>query len=95
MTRSADLPHMLGLLLALRRVQDGRVTVGEPEVFRDGGGPVPSELVPFLRELFAHGQVRLEDQQRSESPRVVMTTAGEELLAELEADPERPSPDTS
>lgn len=83
MMRSADGSHGIGLLQALRRVQHGHVTVHGAETFFDGGEPFPRMLVPFLRELFAHGQVRPEEQQGSEL-QVVMTTAGEELLAELE-----------
>lgn len=81
--RSADGSHGTGLLQALRRVLCGHVTVHEAETLFDGGEVFPRELVPFLRELFAHGQVRLEEQQGGEL-QVVMTTAGEELAAELE-----------
>lgn len=84
MMRSADLPHETGLLQALRRVRDGHVTVREPNAFSDGEQPFARELAAFLHELFAHGQVRLDEQHGNEPPRVVMTTAGEELLAELE-----------
>jgi len=83
MMRPADGSHETGLLQALRRVRYGHVTVHEAETFRDGGESLPHELVPLLRELFAHGQVRLGEQQGDE-PLVVMTTAGEELLAALE-----------
>jgi hypothetical protein len=58
-----------------------------PEVFSDGGESFPRKLVPFLRELFAHGQVRLATRQGGEF-HVETTTAGEELLAELEAEPD-------
>ena len=82
-----DGSHGLGLLQALRRVRGGHVTVHGLEVFSDSGEAVPRELVPFLHELFAHGQVRLAERQGGEPHHVVMTTAGEELLAELEAEP--------
>lgn len=84
MTQSADLPHETGLLLVLRRVRGGRVVVSGPDTFREDVEPFPAELVPFLHELFAHGQVRLEEQSGSAPPQVVMTTAGEDLLAELD-----------
>jgi hypothetical protein len=87
MTRSADGSHGTGLLRALQRVRGGQVTVHGPEVFSDGGVSFPPELVPLMHELFAHGQVRLAEQQGGEL-HVVMTTAGEDLLAELEAGPD-------
>lgn len=83
--RSADGSHGTGLLEVLRRVRGGRVTVDWMEVFSDGGKAFPRELVPLLRELFAHGQVRLAERQCREPLYVVMTAAGEELLTELEA----------
>lgn len=88
MTRPADVPHETGLLRMLRRVRDGHVTVCEPDAFSDSGRPLPVVLVPFLRELFAHGQVRLQEGQGGGPPRVVMTSAGGELLAELENETE-------
>lgn len=87
--QSASIPHMTGLLRALRGVQGGRITADEPDGFFDGGRPVPGVLVPFLQELFAHGQIQLEEQRGSRPARVVMSTAGEELLAELENQTER------
>lgn len=83
MTRSADGSHGIGLLQALRRVRYGHVAVHGTETFFDGGEPFSRMLVPFLRELFAHGHVGLEEQQGGEL-QVVITTAGEALLAELE-----------
>lgn len=44
----------------------------------------PVALAPFLRELFAHGQVRVAGQHDREPSPVVMTSAGTRLLAELE-----------
>ncbi|MGB3438457.1 MAG: hypothetical protein WBA97_06850 [Actinophytocola sp.] len=83
MMRPADGSHGAGPRQALRRVRYGHVTVHAGETLLDGGAAFPHELVPFLRELFAHGQVRLGAQQGGD-PQVVMTTAGEELLADLE-----------
>lgn len=93
MVRPANLPHETGLLLASQRVQGGQVVASDPGVFTDGGQPFPNQLVPFLRELFAHGQARLEEAQGREPSRVVLTAAGEELLAELEEQTERRTSD--
>lgn len=85
MMPQAHIPHQTGLLLALQRVLGGRVAAHGPEQFSDHGQPFPDVLVPFLRELFEHGQVRLEDTDDSGEPsRVVLTTAGAILLVELE-----------
>lgn len=92
MTYSPNGPfsYEVGLLLALRVVRGGQLTVsGPPEVFRDRGEPLADVLVPFLRELFAHGHVRL-DEAEGDAHRVVMTTAGAELLAELGDEPHDP-----
>ena len=86
MMRSAGGARGLGLLRALRRVRGGHVTVHELEGFSDASEAFPRELVPSLHELFVYGQVRLGAQLGSEPHRVVTTTAGEELLAELELD---------
>jgi hypothetical protein len=83
MMRPADGSHQPGLLHALRKVRHGHIAVHEAETFLDGNELLSRELVPFLRELFAHGQVRLEEQRCGEL-HVVMTTVGMELLAELE-----------
>lgn len=93
MMRSANLPHETGLLLATRRVRRGHVAMCGPGTFTDGGQPFPNLLVPFLHELFDHGQARLEESQGNEPSRVVLTTAGEELLAELEEQTERRTSD--
>ena len=90
MTLVADGPHETGLLRMLQRVRGGQVTVCGPDSFSDGGRPLPFGLNHFLRELFAHGQVRLEESPGGDRPQVVMlTSAGRELLAELESEPER------
>ncbi len=95
MTRPADVPHKTGLLQALRMIRGGHVILSGSDAFSDGGRPFPGVLTPFLHELFAHGQVRLEEQQGREPPRAVLTTAGEELLAELEEETDRPTSDES
>jgi hypothetical protein len=89
----ADVPHEAGLLLALHSVQRGQITVREPDMFFDGGRPLRGVLVPFLRELFAHEQIRLEEQQEDRPSRAAITTAGENLLAELKDQTERPASD--
>lgn len=85
MTGSTGIPDETGLRLALRIVSLGHVIVRGRDVFSDSGQPFPCALAPFLRELFAHGQVQLERKPDGEAPRVVITTAGEALLAELES----------
>ena len=84
MTLPPEVPHEIGLLLTLREVRDGRIRLHEPDAVSDLEQSVPKVLGPFLRELFAHGQVQLGLQLGGEPLAVVMTTAGEELLAELE-----------
>lgn len=74
------IPHPTGLLLALLRVQGGGVQAHGARVFTDHGRPFPGILVPFLRELFDHAQVRLADDQEA----VATTEAGAALLTELE-----------
>jgi hypothetical protein len=76
--RAADIPYEAGLLLALRKVQGGHVTVCETDTFSDDGQAFPSELAPYMREPFAHGQIRLEERQGSQPPCVAVTTAGTE-----------------
>lgn len=78
----AGVPHEVGLLLTLRRVHAGQVTAHWQDSFADCGRPFPSGLLPHLRELFDHGQTRLD---RNHGGHVVLTFAGEALLAELEA----------
>jgi hypothetical protein len=80
------LSHETGLLLALRRVRNGHVAVLRSRLFTDRGQPLPDMLVPFLRELFDHGQISCDD-NAGEAP-VVITEAGAALLAELESKPD-------
>jgi len=87
MTQSPDVPQGTELLHALQRVQGGHIVVRAADEFADGDQPLPRTLVRHMRELFANGQVRLEEQPGIGPPLVLMTTAGEELLAELEDDP--------
>jgi len=84
MSESADTPHEQRLLHALRRVHGGQVTVHLPDVVADGDQPFPRALVRSLQELFAHGQVRLEEEHDSGPRRVLISATGEDLLAELE-----------
>lgn len=75
-----EIPREVGLLLVLRRLRDGRVTAPGPGPFADHGRPFPGVLVPFLRELIAGGNARIDGRQ------VRITDAGLALLAGLEAD---------
>jgi hypothetical protein len=78
------IPHHTGLLLALHRVRGGQVTVRPSGSITDHSRPFPDLLVPFLRELLDHGQVRLESpEEGSEGLRVVITKTGERLFGEL------------
>jgi hypothetical protein len=77
-TEPVNIPHETGLLLALQRVRGGGVSLLRSGHFTDRGDPFPRVLVPFLRELLDHGQVWLNDGHD-----VVITDAGEALLAEL------------
>lgn len=95
MTSAADIPHDSGLLRVLRKVHSGHVTVCGPNTFLDDGRPFPGMLVPFLRELFGHEQVRLGEQHESGLPLVVMSGAGEELFAELDEGTEQSISDGS
>jgi hypothetical protein len=84
MTPPARIPHSAGLLLALQRVRGGRVTVQPSGAIADQNRPFPDILVPFLRELFDHGQARLEPPgEGAMDQRAIITEAGEELFAEL------------
>ncbi len=87
------IPHETGLLLALRRVQSGHVAVVGCRLFTDRGQPFPNVLVPFLRELFDHGQISCDD-NADEAP-VAITEAGAALLAELETKPDATAADAT
>jgi hypothetical protein len=89
MTPTADIPHDVGLLRALLRIRDGAVTMPGPGIFTEPGRLFPRALLPFLEELFNHGQVRLDaEPEHDVPPRVVITKAGEALLNEFEASTE-------
>lgn len=76
---SPQLPHEVGLELALRRVADGWVTVAAPDRFADHRKPFPDILTPFLRELIDDQHARIGGQ------RVRITESGLALLAEFRA----------
>ena len=80
------IPHEAGLLFALRRIRDGRLIVQGSDLYTDKGRPLPVVLIPFVEELFANGHARVEDPgTASTEQRALVTDAGTELLAELEA----------
>ena len=84
-----------GRQLALWKVQSRHVTVDAHGKFRDRGGPFPDALTPSLRELLAHGQVRLDEQRGAEPPAIVPTADGEAFLAELNAEANASQPTES
>ena len=86
MMSPARIPRDTGLRLALRRVHVGTVKAFGPDSFSYNGRPFLRALVPFLSELFDHGQVRLEERAEDAGPRrVLITESGQALLAELES----------
>lgn len=52
-------------------------------------GLLRTHSLPFCVSCLHTGQVRLEEQHGRQPPRVVMTTAGEELLVELDEEDTR------
>jgi hypothetical protein len=83
-TPPTDIPHDDGLLLALRRIRTGTVSLHNVPAFFDRDKPFPRVLTPFLHELFDHGQACLTDPAETGERGVLLTPAGEALLADLD-----------
>lgn len=81
-----NIPNDVGLLITLRRVRAGRVFVRGTELWTEKARPFPRLLVPFVRELFDHGHIRVDKPDDEKPEQAVRITAlGEAFLMELEA----------
>lgn len=77
----------VGLWLALRRVQSGRVFMQGQELVTRDGRPLFRFLVPFVRELLEHGHARVSQPAAAKDlkQQVHIAPVGEGFLLELDA----------